>query len=104
MKTEISRLTINEEKWWLEDTDDTDNAPDLPDQPRTGDTATCADCGGTYSKARWALGYYVCPPCGDKNARTQRASWCVAQEYGKGNYMLITNPETLKQTNPKRTT
>jgi predicted RNA-binding Zn-ribbon protein involved in translation (DUF1610 family) len=99
MKTEISRLTVNEEKWWLE-TDDTD----LPDLPRTTTTATCADCGKDYDKARWALGYYTCPPCGDETARRQRASWCVAQEYGKGNYMLITNPETLKQTNPKRTT
>ena len=37
-------------------------------------------------------------------AVAERMSWCVAQEYNKGAYQLVTNPDTLKQTNPKRTT
>jgi hypothetical protein len=62
----------------------------------------CA-CGEKITPARVAIGYTSCLYCGEQAAKQARAGWCVAQEYNKGGYMLITNPETLKQTNPKRT-
>ena len=65
---------------------------------------TCIDCGDDFPAERAALGYHTCLFCGEDRARTERASWCVIQEYGKGNYQLVT-PEsamtTLKQTNQK---
>lgn len=45
----------------------------------------------------------VCMECGDKLAVEARKGWCVAG-INKSNPMLITDPETLKQLNPKRTT
>jgi len=46
----------------------------------------------------------LCLQCGEVQARVERKSWCVVQEYGKGGYMFVT-PEaakiTLKQTNQK---
>ena len=41
---------------------------------------------------------------GEEAARMERMSWCVVQEYGKGNYQLVTPASakvTLKQTNQK---
>lgn len=70
---------------------------------RTAATAVCSDCGDTYDKERWRLGYYQCKDCGEETARKQRASWCVAQLYSKGNYQLVTDPTDLTRTNPKRT-
>jgi hypothetical protein len=87
MKTEISRLTINEEKWWLE----------------TDEYVECASCGTMYDKRRADLGYEACKDCGDFEAVQQRASWCVAPIH-KSNYILITDPAQLAQLNPKRTT
>ena len=66
--------------------------------------ATCINCGKSYSPARAKLGITTCLVCGDREAGQERMSWCVAQEYNKGAYQLVTNPDTLKQTNPKRTT
>ncbi len=63
-----------------------------------------APCGKPVPPARWNLGYTTCLSCGEQAAKQARASWCVAQEYSKGNYQLITNPDNLKHTNPKRTT
>jgi hypothetical protein len=64
----------------------------------------CSSCGELYPAARADLGYKVCLDCGDKKAVDVRKSWCVIQEYGKGNYQLVT-PQTalqsLKQTNQK---
>ena len=65
---------------------------------------TCIKCGKPYSPARAKLGIQTCLICGDYEAVAERMSWCVAQEYNKGAYQLVTNPDTLKQTNPKRTT
>ena len=64
---------------------------------------TCIKCGKPYSPARAKLGIPVCLTCGDYQATAERMNWCVAQEYNKGAYQLVTNPDTLKQTNPKRT-
>ena len=64
----------------------------------------CIMCGEeVLPKKRAELGYRVCLWCGDDVAKQERASWCVAP-MNKSNYILITNPETLKQLNPKRTT
>jgi ribosomal protein L37AE/L43A len=67
-------------------------------------TAVCSDCGDTYSKERWRLGYYTCHPCGEEHAVNVRAGWCIAQLYSKGNYQLVTDLSDLTRTNPKRTT
>jgi hypothetical protein len=64
----------------------------------------CTDCGDDVHIERWNLGYRWCKFCGEDRARTERESWCVIQEYTKGNYMFVTNtqaPVTLRQTNPK---
>jgi hypothetical protein len=68
------------------------------------DWRTCSDCGDEFPTDRWALGYRVCLFCGEDRARSERASWCVVQEYGKGNYQFVTSASaatTLKQTNQK---
>ena len=60
----------------------------------------CRVCGGDYSVARWALGFKVCMPCGDKLAIDARKLWTVAPMH-KSNYMLFTNKEDLKGINNK---
>tara|TARA_R110000796_G_C14364955_1_gene413280 strand:- start:80 stop:313 length:234 start_codon:yes stop_codon:yes gene_type:complete len=65
--------------------------------------AECQKCGILYDSKREQAGYPTCKLCGDAQAKQVRMGWCVAQEYSKGNYQLITNPETLKETNPRRT-
>lgn len=64
----------------------------------------CRTCGDDVHIERWALGYRVCLFCGEEAARNERSSWCIVQEYGKGNYQFVTStqaPITLKQTNQK---
>ena len=64
----------------------------------------CRTCGDDVHIERWALGYRVCLFCGEEAARDERSSWCIVQEYGKGNYQFVTAtsaPTTLKQTNQK---
>jgi len=64
----------------------------------------CIDCGDEVSVGRHQLGYKFCLLCGEDRARTERESWCIVQEYTKGNYQLVTTSSartTLKQTNPK---
>ena len=67
----------------------------------------CKLCGDDIEPKRYALGYRVCLWCGEDEAKAERASWCVVQEYSKGAYQLVTASsafQTLKQTNPKKTT
>lgn len=71
---------------------------------RDNSTAVCSDCGDSYSKERWRLGYFTCPPCGEEHAAQVRSHWTVAQLYNKGNYQLVTDLSDLTRTNPKRTT
>lgn len=64
----------------------------------------CRECGDEVHDARWQLGYRHCLLCGEDMARVERASWCVVQEYGKGNYQLVTQQSAktaLRQTNQK---
>jgi len=63
----------------------------------------CVLCGDEIvPEQRHKLGYRVCLQCGDGVAKQERSSWCIAP-MNKSNYILITNPEMLKQLNPKRT-
>jgi len=64
----------------------------------------CPNCGSDVAPARVHLGYKHCMECGETQAREVRMTWCVAPAYNKGAYQLITNPDDLKVTNPKRTT
>ena len=65
----------------------------------------CESCGDDVHVERWRLGYRVCKWCGEQQARAARNSWCIIQEYGKGNYQFVT-PEsafsTLRNTNQKQ--
>lgn len=64
----------------------------------------CWGCGDDVDPRRWARGYRLCMPCGEKQAQAERKSWCVAQEYGKGGYQFITSEralQTLRETNQK---
>lgn len=64
----------------------------------------CRNCGDDVHIERWSLGYRVCLFCGEEAARNERSSWCIVQEYTKGNYQFVTStqaPITLKQTNQK---
>ena len=57
-------------------------------------------CGESIHPRRAALGYSTCLTCGEAQARTVKHT--VAIPYSKGAYQLITNPDLLRQTNPKR--
>lgn len=62
----------------------------------------CTKCyGGTVPLQRWQLGKTTCMPCGQKQAL--EVNHCVVP-LDKSSYMLVTDPQTLKQLNPKRTT
>lgn len=63
----------------------------------------CPNCGADVAPARVHLGYKHCMECGETRAQEARMGWCVAP-LNKSNYILVTNPEELKQLNPKRTT
>ena len=62
---------------------------------------TCR-CGNPVHPKRVEAGYYWCMECGEKKATEARTSWCIAP-LNKSNYILITDPQHLKQLNPKRT-
>lgn len=65
----------------------------------------CCWCGDDVPAGRWRLGYKSCLSCGEAHAKQERKTWCVVQEYGKGNYVYVTPtaaPKTLKETNQKQ--
>ena len=67
--------------------------------------ANCIKCGKQYSPARAKLGITTCLVCGDREAGQERCGMvCPLKSTNKGAYQLVTNLDTLKQTNPKRTT
>lgn len=57
-------------------------------------------CGDDIDPRRVALGYSLCPVCGDKEAR--KVVRCVAP-LSKSNYVLVSNHAELKMLNPKFT-
>ena len=59
-------------------------------------------CGNPVHPRRVEAGYYWCMDCGETKAKEARTSWCIAP-LNKSNYILITDPQHLKQLNPKRT-
>jgi predicted nucleic acid-binding Zn-ribbon protein len=61
----------------------------------------CIRCGESFSTARYSLGYQHCLQCGDALAVTARRNWTVVPMH-KSNYVLVTDPDVLKQLNPKR--
>lgn len=61
----------------------------------------CLLCGDTFKWARFELGYKLCLDCGDDAAH--KVKHTIAP-INKSNYMYISDLETLKQLNPKRTT
>jgi len=69
------------------------------------DWKECETCGDDVHIERWRLGYRVCKHCGDQLAQEARSSWCIIQEYGKGNYQYVTTETafvSLKNTNQKQ--
>lgn len=62
----------------------------------------CVKChDNTVPQARRQLGYLTCMSCGETAASKVRHT---IAPLNKGNYMLFTDMELLKQLNPKRTT
>lgn len=61
----------------------------------------CMLCGKPFALKRQEIGKVTCLPCGDKQAHNVKH--CVVP-LNKSNYMLVTDRNTLKQLNPKRTT
>ncbi len=62
----------------------------------------CTTCyGGYVAYKRIKLGYTTCLPCGEQQAKQVKHT---VAPINKSNYMLITDHDTLKQLNPKRTT
>lgn len=57
-------------------------------------------CGEVVPPLRAQLGYRTCLPCGETQAKQRRHT---VAPLNKSNYMLFTDPELLKQLNPKRT-
>lgn len=64
--------------------------------------AICKAChANSIPTARAQLGYATCLTCGEKAASKVRH--CSAP-INKSNYMYVSDPNILKQLNPKRTT
>jgi len=61
----------------------------------------CVECHGYVHSQRYRLGYKTCLQCGEMLARQVRHT---IAPINKSNYMLISDRDTLKQLNPKRTT
>lgn len=59
----------------------------------------CNDCGATFSERRALLGYRLCLTCGEREARAQRAGWCVAPIAHKQGATLVTQREQLRGLN-----
>ena len=68
------------------------------------DWKLCIDCGDDVPTSRYQAFCLFCERDREDSAATERMSWCIVQEYTKGNYQFVTAtqaPITLKQTNPK---
>jgi hypothetical protein len=68
------------------------------------DWKLCSDCEDEISTERHQAFCIFCEQDRERSAGEERSSWCVVQEYGKGNYQLVTPASartTLKQTNQK---
>jgi hypothetical protein len=63
-----------------------------------GNNVEC-DCGEEIPNGRVLLGYTTCIYCGEIEA--QKVKHCIVP-MNKSNYVVVTNPDVLKQLNPKR--
>jgi hypothetical protein len=61
---------------------------------------TVCRCGDPVPSGRVALGYRTCLACGEEDARSARAGWCVVPMH-KSNYFLCTDVADLKGINNK---
>lgn len=59
------------------------------------------DCEQYVNPHRVKLGYMTCMKCGETIAKQKKHT---IAPINKSNYMFISDPEILKQLNPKRTT
>ena len=59
----------------------------------------CTLCDETFSLARYELGFRVCLTCGEKIAAKRKHT---IVPMNKSNYVVISDPNILKQLNPKR--
>ena len=61
----------------------------------------CVMCWGqTVPEQRWYSGRHTCLSCGEREARRVRHT---IAPLNKSNYIVVSDRETLKQLNPKRT-
>lgn len=68
------------------------------------DWKKCVDCDDDMPTARYQAFCVFCERDREHSASVERSSWCIVQEYTKGNYQLVTPTQaltTLRQTNPK---
>lgn len=65
--------------------------------------ADCVSCGCKFRDARAALGYRMCPDCGEElaqeKARLKRKR--IAPHYNKGTYQYVTDGMDLKSLQKK---
>ena len=64
----------------------------------------CIDCNDEMPTERYQAFCLFCERDREHSAQTERRSWTVVQEYGKGGYMFVTADSakrTLTQTNQK---
>lgn len=67
--------------------------------------AICWSCGLPYPDARKVLGYSLCIVCGVDQAKAEsEMKFSMVIPSNKSTPTYISNPELLKQLNPKRTT
>ena len=59
----------------------------------------CRMCGDDVASRRASLGYVLCLPCGEKQAKQVRH--CIVP-LNKSNYVVVSDPSLLRQLNPKR--
>ena len=68
------------------------------------DWKECIDCGDDVPVERFQAFCTFCERDREHSAMTERKSWTVVQEFGKGGYMFVTHNsalKTLQQTNQK---
>lgn len=56
---------------------------------------TCEECGEPYPAERFALGFFVCLPCGERRAKQARKQWTIVPAGSKQGYTRITRKADL---------
>jgi ribosomal protein L37AE/L43A len=65
----------------------------MSDKP---DEYCCSFCNASINPHRYDLGYTVCMPCGEQQARKRKHT---VVPMAKSNYIVVTDRELLKQLN-----